>query len=217
MASNSSATTTTLHSPTTYGSDPTTPPNTTFVQADPSNFRAVVQKLTGASEDPSAHKLPLTLPSRLAQAHRPTTTIAPDIGPKKPNFKLHERRANKKLELNIGVSERPNVMFHNSIINGMNNSNNNNVVRGRGVFYMGEMVNVMASPVSPLELLARGSPRTPRSPQQEEEQRVVVEKGFYLHPVSPVTTPRPSHPPQLLPLFPLHSPNSQNHHHSSSS
>ncbi|KAL0342128.1 UNVERIFIED_CONTAM: VQ motif-containing protein 19 [Sesamum calycinum] len=64
---------------------------------------------------------------------------------------------------------------------------------------------VMVSPVSPLEYLAaRGSPRTPRSPMEEEE-RAIAEKGFYLHP-SPLSTPRGSDPPELLPLFPLHSP-----------
>ncbi|CAL0308797.1 unnamed protein product [Lupinus luteus] len=183
MGSNSSATTN------LYGSDQTTP-NTTFIQADPSNFRAVVQKLTGSSDDPFTQKLHFQSP--LAQAHRPTTT-AHDIALKKPNFKLHERRANKKLQLNIGM-------------------NNHVVGSGRGVFYLGEMVNVMASPASPLEMLARGSPRTPRSPQEEEEQqRVVVEKGFYLHPISPLNTPTSSQTPKLLPLFPLHSPNS---HHS---
>ncbi|KAF8025345.1 hypothetical protein BT93_F2248 [Corymbia citriodora subsp. variegata] len=40
-----------------YGSDPASP-HTTFVQADPSNFRAIVQKLTGAPEDPSATSSP---------------------------------------------------------------------------------------------------------------------------------------------------------------
>ncbi|RDX66607.1 VQ motif-containing protein 11, partial [Mucuna pruriens] len=161
------------NSTTTYGPDPTTP-NTTFVQADPSNFRAVVQKLTGASDDPSAHKLPLTLPSRLGA--RPGELI----GPKKQNFKLHERRnaASKKLELSIGAAER-----------------------GMGMLNM-----VMASPVSPLELLARGSPRTPH---EEEEERAIAEKGFYLHP-SPLSTPRASQPPELLPLFPLHSPTHTN-------
>lgn len=65
----------------------------------------------------------------------------------------------------------------------------------------------MASPVSPLDhVLARGSPRTPKSPyedeeEKEEEERVIAEKGFYLHP-----SPRASQPPELLPLFPLHSP-----------
>ncbi|KAE9621302.1 hypothetical protein Lal_00023561 [Lupinus albus] len=191
MASNSN---------TIYGSEPTTP-NTTFIQADPSNFRSVVQKLTGASNDPSALKLPLTLPSRLssAQPHRPTTTTATTTtaAAKKPIFKLHERRSNN-LQLNIGVSD----MFHNNHYIMMNNS----ITLGT----RGEMVNLIPSPVSPLEFWARGSPRTPKSPQQEEEQRVVIEKGFYLHP----TTPKPSNTtPQLLPLFPLHSPNS-NHNSS---
>ncbi|AES86553.1 hypothetical protein MtrunA17_Chr4g0003091 [Medicago truncatula] len=179
-----------MHSP-TYGSDLTTQPNTTFVQADPSNFRQVVQKLTGASQDPSAQKLPLTLPSRLtaqaqAQAHRPlpTTTMEPPMGLKKPNFKLHERRS-KKLQLN--VSENP-MMFQN-------NNNNNNM---RSV--------VMASPVSPLEYYY--SPKSPHENEEKEEEKVIAEKGFYLHP-----SPRASQqqPPALLPLFPLHSPSSQSH------
>ncbi|XP_057786914.1 VQ motif-containing protein 11-like [Salvia miltiorrhiza] len=47
---------------------------------------------------------------------------------------------------------------------------------------------VMASPVSPLEF--------------DEEERAIAAKGFYLHP-NPFTG---SDPPELLPLFPLHSP-----------
>ena len=191
-----------MHSP-TYGSDPTTQPNTTFVQADPSNFRQVVQKLTGASQDPSAQKLPLTLPSRLtaqAQAHRPppTTTMEPPMGLKKHNFKLHERRS-KKLQLN--VSENP-MMFQNNNNNNnmmmmlMNSNNNNNNMRSV----------IMASPVSPLEYYY--SPKSPNENEEKEEEKVIAEKGFYLHP-----SPRASQqqPPELLPLFPLHSPSSQSH------
>lgn len=169
-----------------YGSDPTTP-NTTFVQADPSNFRAVVQKLTGASEDPSALKLPLTLPSRLTAQNHKLTTASAEIGPKRPTFKLHERRHTaKKLELNVGVSERP--IFNCSFCPSPSSYGGN-----RGV--------LMGSPVSAFELAARGSPRTPK----EEEEKAIAEKGFYLHP-SPLNTPRGSEPPELLPLFPLHSP-----------
>ncbi|WVZ24969.1 hypothetical protein V8G54_003513 [Vigna mungo] len=161
---------------TTYASDPTTP-NTTFVQADPSNFRAVVQKLTGASDDPAAPKLPLTLPSRLAAQ-------SPLVGPKRPNFKLHERRNAAAKNLDLPVL--------------MVSSNNVSLLRNRTCENL-----VMASPVSPLEMmLARGSPRTPH---EEEEERAIAEKGFYLHP-SPLSTPRASQPPELLPLFPLHSP-----------
>ncbi|KAG6413292.1 hypothetical protein SASPL_126001 [Salvia splendens] len=57
---------------------------------------------------------------------------------------------------------------------------------------------VMESPVSTLEYA--GSPATP----SDEEERAIAEKGFYLHP-NPFGTPPGSDPPELLPLFPLHS------------
>ncbi|KAJ4909012.1 VQ motif-containing protein 11 [Raphanus sativus] len=72
--------------PPSYATDP----NTMFVQADPSSFRNIVQKLTGAppelssssSSSTAQHKLPLT--------------------PKRQAFKLHERRqSSKKMELKI--------------------------------------------------------------------------------------------------------------------
>ncbi|WOH05521.1 hypothetical protein DCAR_0624938 [Daucus carota subsp. sativus] len=171
--------------------DSTPPPNattTTFVQADPSNFRAVVQKLTGAPSDPSTPKLPVTLPSRFP-AGKPTSG---EIGPRKQPFKLQERRqSGKKLELQL-------------------NNNDNNTTRmsqGFSAFSPRQRM-MMFSPVSPLDMLmlARGngsSPRTPMSPIEQEE-RAIADKGFYLHP-SPLTTPRGSEP-ELLPLFPLHSP-----------
>lgn len=71
----------------------------------------------------------------------------------------------------------------------------------------------MVSPVSPLDMFTRGSsssPRTPHSPiDEEEEEKAIAEKGFYLH-RSPLSTPRGGGgggaEPELLPLFPLHSP-----------
>ncbi|XP_042055700.1 VQ motif-containing protein 11-like [Salvia splendens] len=142
------------------GFDPNSIPNTTFVQADPSTFRAVVQRLTGASS-----------------AGKP---ISGNIGPRRPAFKLHERRPTaRKLEIKLGggALHSP-ARCHRSFA-------------GEGA--------VAASPVSPLEYLAaRGSPRSP-------EERAIAEKGFYFHP-SPLSTPRGSDPPELLPLFPLHSP-----------
>ncbi|PRQ50577.1 hypothetical protein RchiOBHm_Chr2g0134771 [Rosa chinensis] len=172
------------HTP-TYGSDPASP-NTTYVQANPSNFRAVVQKLTGATEDPLAQKLPLTLPARYTNP-KP----AAEVGPRRPAFKLHERRhSTKKLELHLTTTT---VLPSSACVP--------QLVRP-----------VMMSPVSPFEFLARGSPRTPVSPcevEEEEERAIIAEKGFYLHQASPLSTPRGSdhhHPPELLPLFPLHSP-----------
>ncbi|KAK1360097.1 VQ domain-containing protein [Heracleum sosnowskyi] len=186
------------HKPNAVVLDPTPPPNntttttTTFVQADPSNFRAVVQKLTGAPSDPSTPKLPVTLSSRLP-AGKPTSG---DMGPRKQPFKLQERRqSGKKLELQLN--------------NNNNNDNNRTSSLGFSAFSPRQRM-MMFSPVSPLDmlLLTRGngngsSPRTPMSPIEQEE-RAIADKGFFLHP-SPLTTPRGSDP-ELLPLFPLHSP-----------
>lgn len=194
-----------MNSPTTYGSEPVSP-NTTYVQADPSTFRAVVQKLTGASEDPSAQKLPLTLPSRFINP-KPTTTS--EMGPRRPAFKLHERRqTTKKLELNLNLNATATISNGSSPSSCTTSSS-----PSCGGLFGRQMV--MVSPVSPLDFLARGSPRTPVSPCPEEE-RAIAEKGFYLHPISPLSTPRGSDPPELLPLFPLHSPR-DNHSPSSTS
>ncbi|KAK4427981.1 VQ motif-containing protein 11 [Sesamum alatum] len=156
------------------GFDPTSIPNTTFVQADPSTFRAVVQRLTGAA------------PTKLAGKTTPG-----EMGPRKPAFKLHERRPTaRKLEIKLNNNA---ATLHSPPSAPRNHRS-------------GTENMVMVSPVSPLEYLAaaRGSPTTPRSPM-EEEQRAIAEKGFFLHP-SPLSTPRGSDPPELLPLFPLHSP-----------
>ncbi|KAF3946534.1 hypothetical protein CMV_027210 [Castanea mollissima] len=183
MASTTTTNNNNMNSPSYLSSDPNSP-NTTFVQADPSTFRAVVQKLTGAPEDPSAQKLPLN--------HKPHHLSAAEMGPRKPTFKLHERRlATKKLELKFNPGLNP---FGPSPSSSSSPS--------------GPYVRPMIfSPVSPfeLELYARGSPRTPREVVEEEEERAIAEKGFYLHP-SPLSTPRGSDPPELLSLFPLHSP-----------
>ncbi|KZV56036.1 hypothetical protein F511_06053 [Dorcoceras hygrometricum] len=156
-------------------SDPNSMPNTTFVQADPSTFRAVVQRLTGKA-------------------------TSAEMGPRRPPFKLHERRptAARKLEIrlnnNVSGGSSPATLLHSPF------SSPRSLHRS---FMLENMV--MASPVSPLEYLAaRGGPNTPRS-GLEDEDRAIAEKGYYLHP-SPLSTPRGSDPPELLPLFPLHSP-----------
>ncbi|KAG6422246.1 hypothetical protein SASPL_118811 [Salvia splendens] len=123
------------------GFDPNSIPNAIFVQADPSTFRAVVQRLTGKP-------------------------ISGDMGPRRPAFKLQERRPTaRKLDIKLA----PAMISHRRLA-------------GEGM--------LMASPVSPLECMAA------------PEERGSGEKGFYLQP-SPL---RGSDPPELLPLFPLHSP-----------
>ncbi|OVA05865.1 VQ [Macleaya cordata] len=180
------------------GSDPTTTHNTTFVQADPSTFRALVQKLTGVTENPSIEKLPVTTtPSRSSQTGK---TLLSEVGPRKPGFKLHERRNSmRKLEIKLSNGS--------PFVNGG---------RFRSCCFNGGNENMfLVSPVSTLDFFCRGSPKTPRSPQEEEE-KAIAEKGFYLHP-SPLSTPRNSEPPELLPLFPLSSPRDSASSSSSSS
>ncbi|CAI9766148.1 unnamed protein product [Fraxinus pennsylvanica] len=176
------------------GFDPNSIPNTTFVQADPSTFRAVVQKLTGTTTlDSATHKPPAATPSCLAGK-----PITGEMGPRKPAFKLHERRQTaRKLEIKLGSGA--------SSLSMVSPSTTRHQQRNL-LGFNGEMV--MASPVSQLELFARGSPRTPRSPMEEEE-KAIAEKGFYFHP-SPLSTPRGAEPPELLPLFPVQSPGENN-------
>ncbi|XP_065867997.1 VQ motif-containing protein 11 [Euphorbia lathyris] len=155
-----------------YGDSDPPSPNTTFVQADPSTFRTIVQKLTGAPDDPSAQKLPIS------HSNRPL----PVPGPKRPAFKLNERRQSAK-NLQINLINNNNSMFQ--------------FRQQRGGSHL------LVSPVSTLDFIA--SRMSPRSPCDEEE-RAIAEKGFYLHPISPLCTPRGAEPPELLPLFPLRSP-----------
>lgn len=187
MASTSNGNiTTTMHhgAPLSYGSDPSSP-NTTFVQADPSTFRTIVQKLTGATDDPSTQKLPLT--------HSNRSSAIP--GPKKPAFKLHERRQSaKNLQINL-----------------TSNSTINNSFEHPDLFQFRQRAGFLVSPVSTLDFF--GARASPKSPYEEfcsdggpskEEEKAIADKGFYLHP-SPLSTPRGAEPPELLPLFPLRS------------
>ncbi|GAB2222367.1 hypothetical protein Drorol1_Dr00013583 [Drosera rotundifolia] len=169
MAQNSSSSTTTTASTavattklpmikSTY--DPSTTTKTTFVQTDPSNFRAIVQHLTGPTPPP--------------RPPQPDSTVA---------LTLHQRRQAMRKPDNIALN-----------LNGY-----------------GSSMSMMVSPVSPLDNMGRDvmmntSPRTPMSPPHEVlEEKAIAEKGFYLHPLSPLGTPRESQP-RLLPLFPLQSP-----------
>ncbi|OMP01421.1 hypothetical protein COLO4_11894 [Corchorus olitorius] len=124
------------------------------------------------------------------------------MGPKKHVFKLHERRqAMKKLEIKLNN--------HNSINMGKNESPSDFLfVRRKGF---------LVSPVSTLDFWSRVSPTSHggsenlRSPAEEEEERVIAEKGFYLH-RSPLSTPRGGAEPELLTLFPLTSPRESDEH-----
>ncbi|CAO2815224.1 unnamed protein product [Amaranthus hypochondriacus] len=170
------------------------PTNTTFVQANPSNFRAIVQHLTGSHSGSSS---------------QPGSGIS-DVGIRQTtSFKLHERRQHQQQQ-----QHQQGVMRKLEMIK-LNESTNyygpgNGLFRAIGGNEMGQMG--MISPNSTLDGLGLwiGSP-SPRadlrcSLSEEEERVVIVEKGFYLHPISPLSIASRDCKPQLLPLFPLHSP-----------
>lgn len=163
---------------------------TTFIQADTSSFKQVVQMLTGSSE---------TTKQGTKSADPPSKTAIPPIktGPKKPAFKLHERRSSLK---NLNISP---------LMPGFQNSSccNTGFSPRKPEILSPSLLNFPAlnlSPVTPL--IPDPFNRSPTTADQAAlaEEKAIAEKGFYLHP-SPVTTPRESEP-QLLPLFPVTSP-----------
>ncbi|CAL4909152.1 unnamed protein product [Urochloa decumbens] len=176
----------------------TTPFPTTFVQADTANFKQVVQRLTGSD----------TPPSSPAAQHKPAKTTTHHHhhhhhlagGPKKPSFKLYERRIGKSNLKMIaplamaaaaaaGASPRkapagpevlsPSVLDFPSL--------------------------ALGSPVTPLvaDPFNRSSPASASPGEEEEaaERAAIARRGFFLHP-----SPRSAEPPRLLPLFPVTSP-----------
>ncbi|XP_028794641.1 VQ motif-containing protein 4-like [Neltuma alba] len=180
---------------------------TTFVQADTSSFKHVVQMLTGSPDSP---KPPLSdsLPPPPPPPSSKSFTIPPvKTPPKKQGFKLYERRNNLKNSLmintfttnfppNSGLSPRKPEILSPSLL---------------------DFPSLSLSPVTPLNDDDRTDPfeKSSSSPlltmtttnslsSSGEEERAIAEKGFYLHP-SPLNTPRDSEP-RLLPLFPVTSP-----------
>ncbi|XP_042516867.1 VQ motif-containing protein 33-like [Macadamia integrifolia] len=171
--------------------------STTFVQADTHTFRELVQKLTGAGDD-LQEKLPITLPARFSSR----SSLSGDIvAPRRSAFKLQERRQNmRKLEIKLGLTSIRSPPFSPRQIQTQTHL----------------VVSPVPSPVTPLgsdtlsssvQCSGSGS-ESPSSPAVWEEEKAIAEKGFYLHP-SPLSTPRGSDPPELLPLFPLSSPRQQ--------
>ncbi|CAN6250383.1 unnamed protein product [Urochloa humidicola] len=183
-------------------------PNTTFVQADPATFRALVQKLTGApsTTTASAEKKPPPSPRQEEAAAMTIAQHAPP--PRRPKLQERRRAAPARLEL-----ARPHPSSASSFY----------YYHHHGVMQM------QHSPVSPMDayVLAASSPSplsscssmtpSPHSPscgggvvviskeEEEREEKAIASKGFYLH-----ASPRgaAAEQPKLLPLFPVHSPRS---------
>ncbi|XP_057968649.1 VQ motif-containing protein 4-like [Malania oleifera] len=178
--------------PRTISRSEANPYPTTFVQADTSNFKQVVQMLTGSSETAKQASKPASDPPPPA----PSKNLIPPIkstAQKKQSFKLYERRNHLKNSLMI-----------NPLMSGF--AHNSGFSPRKPEILSPSMLDfpkLVLSPVTPLteDPFNKSSPSIGNS---SEEERAIAEKGFYLHP-SPMTTPRGSEP-QLLPLFPMTSP-----------
>ena len=180
----------------------TTPFPTTFVQADTANFKQVVQRLTG-SDTPPTPAAAQQKPAKSSHGHHHHhhhhhhgggSGLA--SGPKKPAFKLYERRIGKN---NLKMIA-PLAMA---------------AAAAAGASPRKAAPEVLSPSVLDFPSLALGSPVTPllsdpfnRSPpsagEEDEaaERAAIARKGFFLHP-----SPRAAaEPPRLLPLFPVTSP-----------
>ncbi|KAK2382926.1 VQ motif-containing protein [Trifolium repens] len=186
-------------------SEPGNPYPTTFVQADPSSFKQVVQMLTGSTETSSKHVSSNNSNSNSNNNIRNHIPPIKTIPPKKQQsgFKLYERRNSlKNLHLNPLLP-----VFSSNSTNPSGFSPRNTEILSPSILDFPALV---LSPVTPLipdpfnrTTTGNGSPKPLLN--TEAEEIAIREKGFFLHP-SPSTTPRDIEPPRLLPLFPTTSP-----------
>lgn len=201
-------------------SEATNPYPTTFVQADTSNFKQVVQMLTGSSDSPKKTLINSCSPSSSDPPNSnpnssPKGFLIPPIrapqSNKKQGFKLYERRRSLKNGLMISPLISAAFAHHHQA-----HSGNGFSPRKTPEILSPSMLDfpkLVLSPVTPLtstvtaedSIFNRSSSSSPYS--SPEEAKAIAEKGFYLHPLPMTTTPRDSsEPPQLLPLFPVTSP-----------
>ncbi|KAI5386635.1 VQ motif-containing protein 4 [Lathyrus oleraceus] len=199
-------------------SEPGSPYPTTFVQADPSSFKQVVQMLTGSAETAKQTSSNSTNNNNNIRNHIPPIKTIPNK-PNQSGFKLYERRNSlKNLKLN---PLSPVFSSNNSNPSGF--SPRNSDVLSPSILDFPALV---LSPVTPLipdpfnrntvtgggggsgYRCGNASPSPSPSPKPvlntEAEEKAIKEKGFFLHP-SPGNTPRDSEL-RLLPLFPTTSP-----------
>ncbi|XP_021773691.1 VQ motif-containing protein 4-like [Chenopodium quinoa] len=184
-------------------SDPNSPYPTTFVTADTSSFKQVVQMLTGSSENnPSKSSNPKPLSTH--DNHSKNYVIPPTkTAPKKQGFKLYERRNSIKNLISPLNAASANFSHQNSLFS----------PRYKQEILSPSLLDFPSLTLSPVTPLVDdiggggggdGGGGRSSSATAEEEEKAMAEKGYYLHP-SPISTPRDSQP-QLLPLFPLSSP-----------
>ncbi|XVF14670.1 hypothetical protein REPUB_Repub09cG0081700 [Reevesia pubescens] len=152
-------------------------PLTTFVQTDTNTFREVVQLLTGPSE---------------SDAHEGASTKG--LGLKRPTSKLHERRQYIRPKLEI---VKPPLSFKPATSPSRSGSSS----------LLTSPVGTPSTIFSKLSLLEEESSEELAKSElntEEEEEKAIKERRFYLHP-SPRSRAGKAEP-ELLSLFPLTSP-----------
>ncbi|XP_060189540.1 VQ motif-containing protein 4-like [Lycium barbarum] len=179
-------------------SETTNPYPTTFVQADTNSFKQVVQMLTGSSE--TAKQASVSDLSSSSNSNSTKSSIPPvRTAPKKPGFKLYERRNSLKNGLRISPLI-PGIHAHNS--SSSFSPRNKPEILSPSIL---DFPSLALSPVTPLNEDTFSKSSSPLTTNNvSEEDKAIAEKKFYLHP-SPRRTPRDNEP-QLLPLFPVSSP-----------
>ncbi|KAF6143085.1 hypothetical protein GIB67_041153 [Kingdonia uniflora] len=168
-------------------------PLTTFVQADSSNFRELVQRLTGPPLD-----------NTNTSHEGAAAAVKPPVGVKKHTFKLHERRQYTRAKLEI---VKPASQFKPENSPGLPPS------------YPGLRRSRSADlSLSPSHYCSSGFTTSPVGTpsnifsnlslfedEDQEEEKAIKERKLYFH-SSPRSREGSAEPPELLDLFPLSSP-----------
>ncbi|KAF7011754.1 hypothetical protein CFC21_026030 [Triticum aestivum] len=176
--------------------------NTTFVQADPATFRALVQRLTGAPGGAAAAAAQAT-----ERQHAAGAAMVPVVPMRRPKLQERRRATPARLEL---ARPQPFYYHHGHQHHHHHHQHHHGLMQYSPVSTM-DYAHISSSSSSP-------SPSPPSScscgvviskEEVEREEKAIASKAFYLH-SSPRAAPGAggdaAERPKLLPLFPVHSP-----------
>ncbi|KAM0914685.1 hypothetical protein ACQ4PT_011337 [Festuca glaucescens] len=175
-----------------------TDPNTTFVQADPATFRALVQKLTGA---------PGGAPAASVEKQQVSGTIFPAVPLPLRRPKLQERRRAAPARLELA---RPQPFYYHP-------HHHHHHHHHHGLMQYSPVSTMDYGHVHAASSASSPSP-SPHSScscgvviskeEEEREEKAIASKAFYLHssPRSAAGAGGDAERPKLLPLFPVHTP-----------
>ncbi|KAL9661188.1 hypothetical protein QQ045_026010 [Rhodiola kirilowii] len=182
-------------------SEPNNPYPTTFVQADTTSFKQVVQMLTGSSQ--TVNKKVQHKTSDLGPGRNPIPPVKSTA--RKQGYKLFERRNSMKNGFKISPLSSGLVRGSDSNLNPYGFSPRKSEILSPSML---DFPSLVLSPVTPLLTDPFNKGPNPIGSglsyvsglDTRAEEKAIAEKGFYLH-----SSPRQSEP-KLLPLFPVTSP-----------